>query len=414
MGKVTLFLLCAFVGFMPFEMLAYFGDLPSGAKLVGALILASAILAVLVGHRLRWFPTAMVIQIGFVTWCVCSLAWSAAPEATLGILPRLLQFLVFALIIWQFAVTYPQQLWLLRAYVSGMFVPIAMEYASRAGLYHIRGDELVRLSGGGHDPNYLAAMYAITIIAAVYMATNPTRVDRLARPIYWLLVILAGPGVILTGSKSGFVCLVAAIPFALVLGGVSLRRVLRLVPYGAMILVVAGIAYYIVPAATWMRSTQVTGDEYAMTSRLATWERGLGWGFGRHPVAGVGYGAFAPAMAAGTGERAQAPHNLIISILAEVGAVGMLLYALFIGLLVRAAWRLPWREKVLWLGVLCVWFIMSMAVGNYGDKLGWFLQAMVLAQSAAFGRSNVNARFGPAPRGVARPALPLRPGFGRS
>ncbi len=66
MGKVTLFLLCGFVAFLPFEMMAAFEDLPSGGKLLGMALVSSAIVAILTGHRLRMLSPPMVMRVVLV------------------------------------------------------------------------------------------------------------------------------------------------------------------------------------------------------------------------------------------------------------------------------------------------------------------------------------------------------------
>ena len=252
---------------MPFEMMVYFEDLPSGAKMVGALMVVMCILAFLTGHRIRGIPLAMVVQMAFVTWFVSSVLWSYSAGVTFGATLRLLQFLLFVLFIWEFAVTYQEQIWLLCAYLLGLFVPLMMQYASRAGIYEMNSsDESARLSGGGHDLNYLAAMEAVSIIIAVYLATNPTKVERLLRPVYWFLVGLLSLGIFLTASRSGFLCLLAAVPFAMIVGGVSFRNVVLVVKSGLIILVIAAIGYFVVPSSLWSRSVSLlvhNPDDYA-------------------------------------------------------------------------------------------------------------------------------------------------------
>ncbi len=142
-----------------------------------------------------------------------------------------------------------------------------MQYASRAGIYEMNSsDESARLSGGGHDLNYLAAMEAVSIIIAVYLATNPTKVERLLRPVYWFLVGLLSLGIFLTASRSGFLCLLAAVPFAMIVGGVSFRNVVLVVKSGLIILVIAAIGYFVVPSSLWSRSVSLlvhNPDDYA-------------------------------------------------------------------------------------------------------------------------------------------------------
>ena len=416
MSKIALFMLCLFVAFLPFEMMAAFGELPSGAKLLGMVVVGTALAAFIAGHPVRLIPLALVLRIALVAWAVFSLGWSYAPDDSLAAIPRHLQLLVFVLIVWEFAVTYRDHLWLLRAYLFGMFMPLLMVYADRWGLYHIReaSEEVGRSSGGGQDANYLAAMLAITMVLAVYLATNPQRFDRRVAPLYWLMVALAVPAILLTGSRSGFICLLAAVPCAMLVGGVSLRRALRLMGYGAAALAAVVIARYVVPALLWERSTDLTTQVHTFESRYAYWERGMVYGFLPHPLAGIGVGAFSAGVTQMSGVWTGSAHNLVIYLLVELGVVGTVIFTVFIALVVRAAFQLPWREKALWLGILCIWFIMSMAVGSQTGKLDWLIQVLVLCQAAAFRRSAVKGRSPRvAPLSGLAPGRPPRPSFGK-
>ena len=123
-----------------------------------------------------------------------SLTWSLAPDATSTTVSRMLQLVIFVLLVWEFAVSYQDQLWLLRSLVPGMFVPLGMQLASFGGLSGgtaFTENEAVRYSGGGHDLNYLAMMFAISIVIAIYLASNPSKPERKLRWGYWAYVAAA-------------------------------------------------------------------------------------------------------------------------------------------------------------------------------------------------------------------------------
>ena len=69
----------------------------------------------------------------------------------------------------------------------------------------------------------------------------------------------------------------------------------------------------------------------------------------------------------------------------------------------RAAWRSPRREKLLWTGVMVVWFLSANTAGSHIDKFSWFLHVMVLVQAAAFASSDLARKPFPS----ARSAMPL-------
>ena len=74
----------------------------------------------------------------FAFWSGLSICWSLAPDATWDCLPKLAQLLIFIFLLWEFAVSYQDQLWLLRSLVLGMLVPLSMQLASLGGLSQSR------------------------------------------------------------------------------------------------------------------------------------------------------------------------------------------------------------------------------------------------------------------------------------
>ncbi len=227
--------------------------------------------------------------------------------------------------------------------------------------------------------NYLAYMCSAAILIAVYLATNPLPWDRFCRWFYWGMAVLCAITTVLTGSRGGFGCMLAAGLFSMVLAGVSRRRILTVLQVLAAVACVYFLARYIVPAALLNR---VVWDEpIAEDPRWGIWQRGLAV-FWQHPLLGVGAGTYATATAV-LGQRTMTAHNTFISILVELGTVGLALYLWYTIMLFRAAWRLPRREKLLWLGVLAIWFVNANSAGSQIDHFSWFLQIMVLVQAAA-------------------------------
>ena len=413
MGKVTFFLLCLFAAFIPFETMANFGDLPSGAKLIGMPLVASAALAFLTGHRIRMLPLPLVMRVVLVFLSVISCTWSSFPEATLTNVSRMIQVLILALLVWEFAVTYKEQMWLLRSLLVGMLVPLAMQMvAFRSGGLIAESAEEARFSGAANDLNYLAYMYGIAIMVAVYLATNSLTLDRKCRWFYWGMAALCAIGNILTGSRSGFICLLAASVVSMVMAGVSRGRIVAILQFLALVVVVYWIAMCFIPASVFSRvastSTSVWEDP-----RVQIWGRGLA-AFLKTPLFGTGSGTFARATVASGSERGAVAHNAFLSVLVELGVIGFTLFLSYVIMLFRTAWRLPRREKLLWLGVLSVWTLWALLTGSEYDHFTWSLHVLVLAQAAAC------AQLGPPGklplyfrRAVSLIRKPVPPRFGR-
>jgi O-antigen ligase len=149
-------------------------------------------------------------------------------------------------------------------------------------------------------------------------------------------------GLIRSGSRGGFLALLAVAAFVL-LGFTTIparSRLLGLVVILAIACATASDRYW-----TQMQTIVHPHEDYNLTSdagRMKIWERGLGY-MRDHPVFGVGAGnlpvaegaisPLPPGQERGVGVRWGAAHNSFIQAGAELGVPGMLL---FVGLIVSA------------------------------------------------------------------------------
>ena len=307
MGNIVVFCLCLLSAFVPFEGLGYLEDLPSIARLLGLAVLASAVLAVTSGHRLRLLGAVPLMQIVFVAWSALSILWAFDQKQSLGTFTRLLLNLGLAILVWEFAVTYRQQLAILRSFMVGLLVPMSLEFAEVFGFYHMSisdaSMESVRFTGGGNDMNYLAMILALGIVLAAYFATASSGLDRWLRPFYWTFAALAAVAAMLTASRAGFVCLLLAAIFAAFLAGVSRRNIIRSVAVIVFIFFVVVLVRYIVPQALQERAAGLTEESSTFGPRWGIWERGLTVTFPRTPLAGVGVGGYGAATSSLTGVK---------------------------------------------------------------------------------------------------------------
>jgi O-antigen ligase len=422
MGKLTLILLCAFVAFLPFEMMAYFEDAPSGSKLVGLVVLTAALVAFFAGHPLRLPSLPVVMRIVIVLFAAVSYGWSIDREGSLTYLLRLAQLLIFFLLIWEFAVTYDDQLWVLRSFLIGMLVPMVMALLAFRGASQIELESGERFSGGGHDLNYLAYMFSVSILIAIYLSRNQRPLDHFLRWAYWGFAAWCVVQALLTGSRGGMLSLLATAFFAAFMLGMKFRKITvkTLVKSVMWLLLLIGaatpIALWLVPQELLDRVTLKGGGGTSLEDdpRVRIWTRG--WEVSKKaPVLGHGIASFFVLSEDSKGHKS-APHNTYLSVLVELGIVGLALYLLFLALLLREAWRLPHRERLLWIGILSITLLNCFTCGSQSDKFTWFLYAMAAAQGAALGPLANKRRNGPPLlRGVAPPVIaPFHPGLRKS
>jgi len=366
---------------MPFEGMGYLENLPSAAKLIGVMIVGAAFLAFLAGHAPRMLSLPMVLRVVLVLYSAASLVWSFDRDVTADYLPRIAQVLVLVLLIWEFAVTYKDQMWILRSLLVGMLVPLTMAFAGFRGTSQFEAESGARFSGGGLDLNYLAYMCSVSIVISVYLATNASSpLDRFFRWFYWVMAVLCALETTLTGSRGGFICMLVASVFAMVLAGVSRRRILTILQVLVVTVFVYVLVRYIVPAALLNRVTQ---EQSIMEDpRFGIWMRGFAT-YPKYPLFGAGAGVYADVTAV-SGEKMRVAHNTFLSVLVELGGIGFLLYVWYTILLFRASWRLPWREKILCTGVMVIWFLNANSAGSQIDHFSWFLHVTVLVLAAAY------------------------------
>jgi O-antigen ligase len=251
--------------------------------------------------------------------------------------------------------------------------------------------------GQGGGANYIAMILTMTL-PFLYMRTLNGR--GWERWVGALLAFLYLIGIVLTGSRGGFLSLGAVALYMLFM---SNRKVLGSAVLGLMLLVFA----IIVPAESIDRFKQGVGVEgqrdTSAESRLKLWKAALQMFF-EHPVLGVGldnYQALSPryvGVYAGRGEHPYVPgvkgrgfvtHSTWFQILAEGGvvlSVPFFLMFLMGWLALRRVRRMPMpqgtrdtvREQALVLEGVFVAFVVSSTFGSHFkiDFMWWYFGAI--------------------------------------
>jgi O-antigen ligase len=207
------------------------------------------------------------------------------------------------------------------------------------------------LGGGGYDAND-AAMFIVSALPLVmYFALRaPTLLGKAA---YSAGLVACGSAIVVSGSRGGFLALLAVVAFAL-FGLHGVRRTLR-------IGVIAGLAAVIALSATgefWDRIESLTDpDDYNRHSyggRVEIWKRGVGYMAG-NPLFGVGINGFPAAegrhpllvqiQEGGQGVKWSAAHSIWVQVGAEVGVPGLIALVLIFWFAVRRLWSPDGPER---------------------------------------------------------------------
>lgn len=210
--------------------------------------------------------------------------------------------------------------------------------------------QVLTLFGRQNDPNNCAAFLGIGIAIAAYSLVAEKRM----RPVSILLLLVNGYGIMLTGSRMGFLLIIAITAMMVLVPNTedtfSARAFLRKL---AILVVVLAVGIWIVgrflPEASLDR--MLAFDEYSEGSgRAVKWsialqkilERPLfGWGWGGYSFIG------------------SVLHNTYLTILCDGGIVGLTLFLIPVGtaLVHLAAEKYQLGVLILITGLLCAFFL---------------------------------------------------------
>lgn len=336
--------LFAFLGFV--EIVPLFGPVLNLTKLAGAL-LALSWFAVLASGRAQEADFARVhpmitVALGlFLGWAAISGVWSESAGAALGSLGRYALNAVLFLIVFT-AVRSKRDLGLvLLGFAAGT------AFAAVYGMVSAPNVEAPdRLYSGQLDPNELAA--ALVAGASISIAVLVLYRDR---PVLALLGLatasLCAAGVWLTASRGALIALAVMLVFAIVVAG-------RWRIWVVLVAVMFASVSYVYFAAFAPESVRdriaepASGQARVQEGRTTIWQ--VAWrAFEANPAIGVGSGnfevsskkyVFEPGALPRSDEivdAQQVAHNSYLEVLAELGVIGLVLFATVIAFALGAA-----------------------------------------------------------------------------
>lgn len=379
MRRIALWLSWLLMFVVAFEDLWQAGVLGTRGRVVGLALAGCWALAAVSAGRIRRPAAIHLLMIGYMLWCAASVFWSLSPESSLEQTKTYVQLVLLALIVWDLYER-PRDLHVaLQAYVLGAWVCLAELFE-----VYLAGEVQRRFSVGVFNENTLSFTLAMGIPVAWYLTLAGARGAGLARGSLGSLLRLsnlafipaAALGVALTASRAGMVSVLIGCAYM----ALSFNRLGR----GARLLMIAGgvaIAVYgvsLVPRDSLERlgGTSSVVSQGDWNGRLPIWKEALRT-ISERPLLGTGIHAFHVAAY----QTGKAPHNIVLSVFAELGIVG---FALFLGILLcafRLAIGQPSGAAAFWLAMLAVW-LLSALLHNFEDqKITWLLFGL-LAVSA--------------------------------
>lgn len=301
-----------------------------------AVLGAWALRSLLAESKIRIAKRPALMALLWLTWGLLSVFWAQDQAAALGRAVTLAQLIAFFCLL-QTMVTDDRRL---RILITAYFVASAF-FALLATGIAISADLRRAALAEEQNPNALARALGIGLLMVPYLSGQ-------LRPARWRIVTIVGAcvlglAILLTGSRGTWVGLVAAFGFAWLLSRgkpVKLRSAIAVVI--TIILGIAGL-YHVGVIDEWMVHRILTVLDIEATrggsGRTSIWA--VGWEMAKsNPVIGVGLQNF-PARfedyiyAAGFGGAygvypGRDPHSIFLSVQAELGIIGLLVFLMFL------------------------------------------------------------------------------------
>jgi O-antigen ligase len=380
MRRLAYCLTIAFVFAVPWENAIHVANIGRISKMLGFAAFAVWTVSVVARGRLRQPDAFQKAYFFFLIWNGLTLYWSIDPGATITGFRTYTELFGLLLMFWDLfdsksAIRPALQAYVLGAYVaSGSIVVNFLTAAPDVTPEHQRFQAL------GYQTDGIALVVAIAGPAAWYLAAvagSQERVSalRIANYAYLPVALFA---LTLTGTRGAALASVPTAAFVLW----SLRRGMAR-PAVALTVIAAAVVAIVAfaprtPLARIATAATVTDlSDGALSGRIGIWTESHEV-FRSRPITGAGLDAHRAAIP--TGKEA---HNTYVSVLAETGVVGLLLFVgVMLSVVARVRSSLP-SDGRYWIVQLAVLAIGAMSLSLEDSKSVWIFLSLAVASGAA-------------------------------
>jgi hypothetical protein len=369
MRQLVRILLLLFAFAVPWEYsLDLAGSVGNIARVLGLMVLAAAVPALLLTGRVRKPGALQWLTLALFLWLCGSYFWTIEQAATLARLRGDFQVMMAVWLVWEFSETVEDLRDLLRAYVAGSWVLAILTVANLASP---EAAGQIRFVAEGQDPNDVARFLDLGFpMAALLLDSELTTVGKLFAFGYLPVGLV---GVLLTASRSGFLAALVALAGC---GLLLVRSRARGWLAGAFALpAIAAGFWFLVPHETLERistiSEQLEGGD--LNYRLNIWQ--AGWqAFVQAPFFGSGAGTFVHAARLAPEDTA---HNTLLSIGVEGGIVAVMLAAAIVAVCARSVVEVRGPVRMALAAALLAWLVISLVATVEGSRTTWLLLAVI-------------------------------------
>jgi O-antigen ligase len=375
MRKLAFVLSLIVVFTIPWENAVTFGDWGTLPRVLGILTAAIWGASLVVKPSLRRPQVFHFAVFCFVVWNATSLFWSLSVDDTIQYIKTYVQLALFTWILWDLCTSAGAIAAALQSFILGGYVGIgATLYNYGAGI-EISEYSGGRYAGAGVNANDLALLLAMVLPFAWYLATTAgtSLAARILRIVNYAYIPAAIFAMMLTGSRS---FLFGVVPFAFYLfraGGRTRMSSRVLFLFLLLIATVVAVPYLPESVLERLATTRHSIASADLGGRVPIWEYTLGL-FAQNPLLGVGCGV----LHASPPVVGPVVHNTFLSVAAELGLPGLLIFACILAIAFRQAASQPRTMSQLWLTVLAIWLIGSSVLTWEATKPTWFILSLVV------------------------------------
>lgn len=361
---------------LPWEDQWVIGEFGTFTRAFGIGAFGAGVAAVFAGGRMRTLRPAHVAMLLFLVWSALSLYWTIDDEATAYTARTYLQLIGLVWLIHEFGSSAAEQRRLMKAFVLGTYVSAIGTFASYAtggsGYWQ-------RYVAPGFDPNDLCVILAMSVpMGFVLSLSEPHAWQRWLWRLHPAVVILAA---LLTASRAGFIAMCAAM--------LTVPALYRYTARGTRSAMLASGAAVVLAVAIWVPPEAVERIS-SLPAEIRSMELGdratiwwAGWeALRERPFTGLGAGSFGSAVRPLLGEWAVA-HNVFLTVLAETGLIGLLLFASVLALSAGSLAHAGRMQRRMWSVVALSWLTAALTLAWAHRKPTWFLLAMLLTAASA-------------------------------
>lgn len=400
MRSVAFLLSLVLVFSIPWENAITVGEFGTLTRVIGMLTAASWLVSALKAGFREPHPFHLV-TLFFILWNVTSLFWSVGFDETVQNINTYVQLAILAWILWDLYTTPKDLRTALEAYIIGAYVTIGSSIYN-----YISGQEISTYSGGryaGSELNAvdLALILTLGLPVAWHLAISAGNSikDRILMLVNYAYIPASLFAIMLTGSRMALFAIVPAILY--IVGTANrLKPFFRILIFAFLCGTLFGIQFYFPPSTVDRLATAfdsiAAGD---IGGRLRLWGASMEV-FSEHPLLGVGSGALGSSAALGS-----FAHNTFLSVLAELGLIGFILFVAMLSIVVYQAINQPKLLSMMWLTVLSIWAIGASTLTWEFRKPTWLFMILIVISASLFRRCD-SERLEGTPLSAELPILP--------